>query len=462
MKAAYLAPLAAAPVLLFAISSGPPIRRSGVPVDDNGITCNACHRTFELNPQGGRVLIQAGSYQPGQKQIIRVTVEHPDADRWGFQLTARRAGDLRARAGSFTPTDSIRVVCSDNTPPATGQNFGREVTADNPCPASALEFASHRRESTTGGNVGGAKTFEVEWTPPSEDVGEIALYAAGNAADASLNNQGDRIYNSSITIASGSCPNATRPTLQSVVNAASRSRDVSMNTLIEIYGRDFAASGTRRSAGASDILDGRYPRQLGCVAVEVAGQRVPVTFVGFDQINAQIPTIAQTGSVPVRVILNPGRPNEFVSDVATITVQNYAPALFTFNGRSIAAVHLDGTVIADTSVVAGGRAVRPGDTVQLYATGLGDTLPDTWQAGEIPDMNRTFRTRLPVTVTVGGTALPAADVTYSGLTPGQISGLYQINAKMPATLSAGDVPITISIGGMTSPAGTTIPVRTMP
>lgn len=461
MKPAFVAPFIALPVLLLAFSGGPPIMRTGVPVDADGVTCTACHRTFELNSPGGRVQIQAGAYQPGQKQIIRVTVEHAEATKWGFQLTARRAGDLTKKAGTFTPTAAVRVVCADNPPPAQGQNLGRVVTAENPCPAEALEFASHNATSAVEGGSNGSKTFEVEWTPPSEDIGEIAFYAAGNAANASASNVGDRIYNSNITISSGGCPNATRPTLQSIVNAASRGREVSMNSMIEIYGRDFAASGTRRTAGSSDIRDRRYPRELGCVAVEVAGQRVPVTYVGFDQINAQIPTVTQTGSVSVRVILNPGRPNQFVSDVATINLQNYAPALFTFNGRSVAAVHSsDGVLAADPSVVSGGRAVRPGDRIQLYATGLGDTVPDTWQAGELSDPTRLFRTRVPVTVTIGGTTLAASDVTFAGLAPGQISGLYQLDVRTPATLSAGEVPVTISIGGVTSPSGATIPVRT--
>jgi uncharacterized protein (TIGR03437 family) len=233
-----------------------------------------------------------------------------------------------------------------------------------------------------------------------------------------------------------------------------------MNTLISIYGVDFATSGTRRSAGAADLRDG-YPKEMACVAVEVGGQgaefRVPLIYVSHDQINAQVPTRAVTGDVPMRVVLNPGRPNQIVSDVGNIRLVNYSPALFTFDGKSVAAVHnSDGVVVAMPAVVAGGRPAKPGDILQLYATGIGLTDP-VWQAGELP--TRTTPLSNPVTVMVGGTALSASDVLYAGVVPGMISGLYQINVRVPASATDGNIPLTLSVGGVNSAAGTTLPVQ---
>jgi uncharacterized protein (TIGR03437 family) len=178
--------------------------------------------------------------------------------------------------------------------------------------------------------------------------------------------------------------------------------------------------------------------------------------VSHDQINAQVPTVAATGSVPIRVILNPGRPNELVSDMGSMTLQNYAPALFTFNGTSVAAVHNStGTLVGTPAVVQGGQPAKPGDILQLYATGLGATQP-VWQAGEMPD--RTSPVTGPLTVMIGGTTLSAADVMYVGVVPGAISGLYQLNVRMPMGLTQGNVPVRLSLGGVQSAAGTTIPV----
>jgi len=228
-----------------------------------------------------------------------------------------------------------------------------------------------------------------------------------------------------------------------------------MNTLIEIYGSNFVAAGTARQARAADLRNG-YPKELACVAVEVGGQRIPLTYVQPDQINAQLPTSLASGTVQYRILVNPDRPNQLVSDTGTITAQNYAPAFLTFNGRSIAAANTDATYAADPAVVPGGKVPKPGDIVSLFATGLGPLDP-VWQAGESPDKASPVRDR--VAVTVGGTTLAAADVLYAGAVPGFISGLYQLNVRLPATLSDGDAPVTMSVGGVTSSSGTTIPVK---
>src|SRR4051794_9374559 len=90
------------PIALMAFSTGPPVKRTGAGVD-GGLNCTACHRTFapaNSDARGG-VTILAGSYSPGVKQVINVIVNHPDAARWGFQLTARLASDETKPAGAF-------------------------------------------------------------------------------------------------------------------------------------------------------------------------------------------------------------------------------------------------------------------------------------------------------------------------------------------------------------------------
>lgn len=433
---------------LMADSKGAPVKYTGAPID-GGQDCTACHRAnapANSDPRGS-ITIQAGPYTPNVKQTIQVTVQHPDAMRWGFQLTARALNDLTKMAGSFTPSEEVRVRCD----PASGR--------DAPPCESALQFADQNEASMLTGDHG-TKTFLVDWTPPNNEVGDIILYAAGDAATNNTATPAGRIYTASLRIsAQGACTLLKKPTLRNVVDAASFKPVLGMNTLATIFGIDFQLAGNSRLAGPGDIHDNKFPTQLGCAAVEIAGQRVPVTYIQTDQINVQLPTLPAAGNAEVRVVLNPGQPTELRSDVGTIAIQNYSPAFFTFNGTSIAALFPNSTqAVADPAIVAGGRPAQPGDIISLYATGLGPTNPP-YQPGEIVARSPLPYLRDPITVMLGGTILAAPDVIYAGGTPGSISGLYQINIRIPASTPNGDIPVVLTIGGISSQNNATIPVK---
>ena len=435
-----------APYALQAFSSGPPALRAGVPGDAAGVTCTACHRTgVNPNPDAlGRLTIQATPYRPGVKQLIRVRLTHPTAARWGFELAARLVSDETKQAGTFTVVpNAIRVTCAPANTAA-------------PCNGEA-EFATHVAASTFAGQRDGGEWL-VEWTPPATDVGEVIFYAAGNAADNGGSNANDFIYTTNIKLGvEGTCLVTGKPTIRGVADAASgRANFFAMNGIFTIAGTGFNLPNRMRGAGSLDFVDGKFPTELGCLAVEVGGQRVPVLFASDGQINAQMPAGAAPGNGNVTVILNPGKANETKSDVSPITVLANAPAFFAFNGTSIAARHPDFSIAADPAVVPGARAVKPGDVVLLFATGLGPTNP-VYQAGEIP--GAIAPTRDAVTVTVAGTTLAAADVLYAGVSPGSISGLYQINIRIPAATADGNIPVVLRIGGQSTQSNAIIAVK---
>lgn len=421
---------------------GPPIRRTGNPADDNGLTCAACHQGRAVNSGPGRLLIRAANYVPGVKQTIEVDIRDADAIKWGFQLTARLASDPTRAAGTITPNDSVRVRC------------GVAGNVYSPCDGET-EFASHTLASTEPGLRAG-KTFRMEWTPPATDVGPVTFYASGNAANANNSSQGDTIYTTTLRISPAACSQTATPTIVSggIVNAADYRTSIAANGLISIFGTNFAPSGTRRVLTENLLLENKVPGELDCLAVEIDGRRAPLYFADSGQINAQAPTTTTLGSVQVRVLVNAGRPNEIRSAPATVQMAVYSPALFTWNGTSVAATNAAGSqVLAETSVVAGGVAARPGDVVVLYGTGFGFSEP-VFFAGDFSSA----RLRDPVTVTIGGTTLTAADVLFAGLSP-SAPGLYQFNVRIPASAADGNVPVRIQIGGLSTQAGTTIPVR---
>ncbi|MBI4874858.1 MAG: hypothetical protein HY822_09535 [Acidobacteria bacterium] len=440
--------VAALPLLLYANSGTaltPPLKRTGAAAD-GGLNCTACHTGAAANSDPrGKLTILATNYTPGRKQDIKVRLEHPDAMRWGFQLTARALNDETKSAGVFTQTDEVNVRCDD----------GSVRGVPGPCDGR-LEFASHTAASTRAGTRTSVE-WNVEWTPPASEAGDIVLYAAGNAANNSGTNAGDLIFTTSLRIrAEGACPLTQRPTLRNVVNGASFQPGAGLNSFISIYGLGFAEPAARRQAGAGDIREGRFPTELACVAVEIGGQRAPVLYVQGDQINAQAPTLADRGPVEVRVILNPGRPNEMRSDVGTVQFAEFSPAFFTFDGTRAAAIHADGALVGDPARMQGARPAQPGETITLFGTGFGVTEP-VYQAGEIP--MAPARLRDPFTVTIGGLTLAAGEVTYAGLSPQSLSALYQFNVRIPATAPDGDVPLSAATGGVRTQSGVVIAVK---
>jgi uncharacterized protein (TIGR03437 family) len=437
--------LSALPALLRGYSTGPPIKRTGAIVD-GGINCSACHRTFapaNSDPTGS-VAITAADYTPGVRQTIKVTVSHPSAARWGFQLSARTVNDENKPAGTFAANDVVKIMCDDGSTLGTG----------GPCTATQLQFAEHI--SAPRGAAGDGFTFTVDWTPPATDVGDVIFYAAGNAANGDGSFNGDRIYTTSRRI-SPPCTLSAQPTIKSMTNGASFQPAWSVGSMLTIFGGNFGAAGRTRAVGGADIVSHHFPLTLACVAVTINGQNAPMVYVQPDQINLQAPAISGVGSASVVVIVNPGTANELRSDTLTVASQQaYAPAFFTFNGKSVAATSADGAnYLADAAIVAKGVAAKPGDTVILYASGLGATNPAI-APGEIA-------TAAPVTgsvsLSVGGISVPPSDILYAGLSPQAISGLYQLNVRLPVLLPDGDAVVALAVGGAQSISGTTLPIK---
>jgi len=425
--------LGVAPLPLYGFSSGPPPLRTGAAVD-GGLNCTACHRTFApANSGKGNISITSASYTPGAKLNILITLQDPDAQRWGFQLTARLRSDETKEAGTFTVAAPLRVRCEN------GDNA--------PC-GGGKEFIEHTAAATQVGtrNQG---SFTIEWTAPEQDVGEIVLYAAGNAANGDGTPNGDHIYTTSAVIRPA-CTLTQKPAIKGVTDAASFQSTISPNSLISVFGGPFPGSGYSYSAYASDLAAGRWPTSLGCVAVEIGGQRVPVFFVSQGQINAQAPPSIATGPADVTVILNPGAPNEVRSLAAKTQVANHSPAFFQVDSKHIAAVDA-----SNQNLIIGVQgAAKPGDIVTMFGTGFGGAAPPL-AAGEFPSGPTPLHD--PVTVVVGGITLALADLSYAGLSP-WAPGVCQFNIRLPASLPSGDIAVKIRIGSAETQDGAVLAV----
>ena len=445
-----------APAALFAESAMPSLGYTGAPADHSGQNCSTCHGSFGAAVQNSSALtVTIGDYNPYLPQMIRIVVEDPMATIFGFQMTIREVSDETQSAGTFAPSSSnVQVVCDD------GSRFGSAA----PC-TTARQFAEQSGPQRTSAGTG--MEFDVQWTPPAQEVGKLHVYVAAVAGNGDGTPSGDRVYTFTGTISNvGACSLTRQPTVQTVVNAASFQAPFSPNELVSIFGTNFQTSGVTRTAGLGDFVNGGFPTELSCISVQATGPGIaqpvllPIVYVQEGLINAQMPAFTGTGMVTLKVVANPGISTERDSDPATFTtqLQPFAPAFFLFPNSTSIAAQFAGTanIVANPSVVAGARPALPGDFVTLYGTGFGDTNP-SFGPGQLA--TGTPRLTTPITVTIGNFTLTPAQVQYAGLSPGSISGLYQINVQIPTSTPNGDIPVTILIDSSQTPMITTIPVQ---
>jgi uncharacterized protein (TIGR03437 family) len=136
-----------------------------------------------------------------------------------------------------------------------------------------------------------------------------------------------------------------------------------------------------------------------------------------------------TYSYPVPVDLAPAQPEIFKA------------AAEGFQGQIYKFIPGAAALLADAA-----NPAAAGDFIIINCAGLGRVDPPV-EAGEAAPSQPLSSTVLPVTLRIGGVA---ARVEFAGLAPG-FSGLYQINAVVPAVPVSGEVPVVVEVAGQQSP-----------
>jgi uncharacterized protein (TIGR03437 family) len=236
------------------------------------------------------------------------------------------------------------------------------------------------------------------------------------------------------------------PTISEVVNGASLLPSIADGSWISIIGRNLAV--TTRTWRPDEIVNGKLPTALDGIGVTVGGLPAPIYYISPTQLNVQAPVTGKTGPVPVIVTNAYG-----VSASGTANIRRNSPGIFVFaqgGNKYPAAVILRSDGGADylgpSGLLGPGftmRPARPGEVVELYATGLGPTEPAVAAGyvvfGAAPLVD-------PIVVTIGGIRAP---VSFAGITS---PGLYQINVTMP-DLPSGEQPLLINVNGALSQPG---------
>jgi uncharacterized protein (TIGR03437 family) len=166
---------------------------------------------------------------------------------------------------------------------------------------------------------------------------------------------------------------------------------------------------------------------LGGTTVTLNGTAVPLLLVTSTQINLQLPFNLPPGPAILRV--NNGAQT---SQPMVVQIDAAAPGLFRVFSSA-------GNPV-DTS-----NPARLGDTIVIYATGLGPVTPPAVAGAAAPFA----ATNSSVTVNVAGTSLTPA---FAGLSPGS-TGVYQVNVVLPQNLGPNAAArVFIAVGGVSSNA----------
>jgi len=235
------------------------------------------------------------------------------------------------------------------------------------------------------------------------------------------------------------------PLILGVTDGAAFNPGIANGNWVTITG--YGLSNTTRIWQGSDFVNNQLPTVLDNVRVTIQGQAAFPYFISPTQINVLAPDNTLTNTrLGVRVITN-----GITSNLLDVNSLARNPEFFRFDGRNIAAVHLDGTLVGKAGLFPGvtTRPVRPGDTISLYGTGCGATSPAI-QASRIVTTPGTVTGT--VSMTIGG---KTAKVTFAGQTG---SGLCQVNAEIPQ-LPSGDAEVVLTIDTFVSADGAFVTVQ---
>ena len=177
------------------------------------------------------------------------------------------------------------------------------------------------------------------------------------------------------------------------------------------------------------------------------GQAAPLLYTSAAQVSAIVPYfLAGHSSTRIQVEYN-GE----LSNPISVTLADSDPAIFTADasGKGIAAA-----LNQDQTVHRPMNPANKGSIISIFATGAGLMAPAALD-GQITNSNFAHPL-LPVSVTIDGVS---AEVVYAGSAPTLVSGVLQVNVRVPDSLDAyGPKLIHLQVGTRSSADGVTVTV----
>jgi uncharacterized protein (TIGR03437 family) len=362
----------------------------------------------------------AGAIQPGQYYLIQLAVGNGGTTSLP-QPDASGGLSLSATSGKVALVSNSTVLTG--TFPSGSQivdfiGYGEANASENqPAPALTNTTAELRRSGGCDDTNNNQADFMTGLPSPRNSQSAFAPCFVPATP---------RISSAGVTNAATFLPGALAP-----------------GEIITIFG---SSLGPEALAGLQLTPDAQFiTKSVSGTRVLFDGAPAPIVYTSTGQVSAIVPFgVSSRGTTDLQVEYN-GR----ISNRITLDVLPSRPGIFTIDssGRGLGAVlNQDYAVNSPTT-----PAVK-GSVVSVYATGGGQTIPLA-EDGRIATTAAAQADH--VSVQIGG--MPA-EVLYAGAAPGLVSGVMQVNVRVPESTASGLQPIQITVGTATSPSGVVIAI----
>jgi uncharacterized protein (TIGR03437 family) len=200
-------------------------------------------------------------------------------------------------------------------------------------------------------------------------------------------------------------------------------------------------------AGAALTASGSLATTIASTQFLFNGVAAPIVYVSSQYSSVIVPyEVSTSSSAQIVAVYNGAQSPPF-----TVPVVAALPGVFSANSSGSG----QGAILNQnlTSNSAQNPAPR-GSFVVVYVTGEGQTVPPGID-GAITES--VINPVLPVSVSFGG--VPATSIEFAGETPGVVAGVMQINVYVPQLAPSGVVPLTVTIGSVTTQSGLTVAIQ---
>ena len=229
-------------------------------------------------------------------------------------------------------------------------------------------------------------------------------------------------------------------------SAGGQTAAIAPGEVVSIVGQTVGAS---PAVSGAIPASGRVASMLAATSVTFNGLPAPVLYSSSVQTNVIVP-YGVAGSATASVVMQ--TTSGQTTAAFSIPVVASVPGVFATDeaGSGPALVlNVDGTVNSAANPAA------KGSVILLFATGEGQTNPPG-QDGLVFTTDILREPVLPVSLTIGG---QTAQVLYAGGSPGDVSGVMEVEALVPATAASGADAIMLTVGTASSQASVTVSVK---